>query len=182
MGRDGTWTVELVRPLKGGRGEVDAIVIQPVSADHMIRWDDERIPSFYALLADLSGTPERTLLGLSGVDLERVMFAFQTIMTARIRQDFEGRVRPMSTAYENEPHPQDLAPPEPRLPGAPPRDPEVEPFAGDRVDPRFPDIGGPVVQRADPSKSRLQPPPPRQPPPPGDGMGFAPPEAMERIG
>ncbi len=147
--RDGAFTVELVRELGPN---IKSVTVKPVSADVMIRWEDELIPSFYALLAELTGVPESVLLQLSGIDLERVMFAFTTLLTTKIaeelgrRQRNEADARPMSTLYERADQPfysQAEAP----LPDIPARDPEVEPLAPYHGDMRYPDIGGEPVRR-----------------------------------
>jgi len=60
--KTGGWCVELNQPLKlGPNKEITAIEIRPTTADQMIRWGQQRIPSTLALLSELCDVPEKVL-------------------------------------------------------------------------------------------------------------------------
>jgi len=150
--RTGGWAIELQHPLKLGPGpgqEITQVEIRPSTADHMIRWVQEQIPSVLALLSELCDVPERALRQLPSQDFDRVMLAFHNLLPAAIKQDWVDGTRPLAT-------PLDELPPEQQAP--PP----------DQIDPRFPDAGGPVV-RMGPGPIK---PPPKTPEEQGDGSGM----------
>jgi hypothetical protein len=127
--KTGGWCVELQQPLKlGPNHEIAQIEIRPSTADHMIRWVQEKIPSTLALLSELCDVPERALRQLPSHDFDRVMLAFHNILPAAIRQDWTDGTRPLATPEEDIPVQQAMVP------------------GTDQLDPRFPAAEGPVVR------------------------------------
>jgi hypothetical protein len=121
MRRTGGWVVELAVPIKHGSATIDTIEIRPPTIDTVVRWGEGGFPSSMALLADLSGVPERVLRQISYPDADRVMMALYNIVPQQLKTDFtSGNGRPLAT-------PADELPPE--EPGARPVD---------QTDPRFP--------------------------------------------
>jgi hypothetical protein len=125
MRRDGTFVVELYMPLKHQGREVDHIIIQAPRYEHTIRWSRGDIPSGFALLAELTGLPERLLRQVVSPDIERITVALFSQAKFAQADVFEGR-RPLAT-------PDELLP-------------EQEPEARmvDQIDPRFPHVEGPI--------------------------------------
>jgi hypothetical protein len=157
--KTGGWTVELNQPLKGYGREYTEIDIRPATADHVIRWAEQRIPSTFALLSELCNVPEKTLRQLITVDFDRVMMAFLAVMPPLIKADWDAGARPLATPEEQLPEVERYVPPP------------------DQLDPRFPAVAGPV--------RRLQPKPPEPPPPddvlPEGGMNMAMPDAIQPV-
>jgi hypothetical protein len=150
--KTGGWCVELQQPLKHGpKHEINQIEIRPCTADHMIRWAQEKIPSTLALLSELSDVPERLLRQLPSHDFDRVMLALAHLLPNIIKKDWEEGNRPIATPDEELPAHEAYVP------------------APDQVDPRYPSAQGPVV--------RMPPGPIMAPPKPtpeemGDGSGL----------
>lgn len=121
--------IELQQPLKlGPSKEIAAIEIRPTTADHMIRWGQQKIPSTLALLSELCDVPERALRQLPSHDFDRVMQALIAVMPAVMKVDFEQGQRPLATPESEMPEQEQHVP------------------APDQVDPRFPAADGPVVR------------------------------------
>lgn len=135
--KTGGWCVELQQPLKTHAGEVTAIEIRSLTADHVIRWDNFEISSQLALLSELCGVSERSLRQLPATEFSRVMFAFNNMLPPT----FNTKDRLMAT-------PDDQLPPE-----------EIPP--PDQQDPRFPATSGPVVRLTE--RKPPVPPPEDQP-------------------
>ena len=154
--RNGSWVVELQQPLHGFGREHTEITIRPATADHMIRWGLQQVPSTMALLAELCDIPEKILRQLPIQDFNRVMLALNHVVPDNVKTDWNEGNRPLATAEEELPLQEQ---------GIPPPDPE---------DPRFPKVDGPVV--------RMKPGPPTSPEPVDDGgMNLAPPTAMHAV-
>jgi len=137
--KTGGWCVELGQPLKVSPSkEITAIEIRPTTADQMIRWGQQRIPSTLALLSELCDVPEKVLRQLPSADFDRVMMALINIMPGVMKADFEQGARPLATPEE------DLPQQEAHVP------------APDQIDPRYPAADGPVVRM--PPGPILQPP------------------------
>lgn len=157
--RDGSWIVELLVPLKHNDKEVAEITIQSPGFEHVIRWGRGEIPSTLALLAELCDLPEKLLRTIKYPDVDRVMLAFTAMMPPMIQADFQKGEKPL--ASEEEELPADAPP------------------VVDQIDPRFPNVAGPV--------RRFQtPPPPIKGAEPqeteGSGIGIDPPETMKAVG
>lgn len=97
LGRDGSWVVELMRPLHYDGREVAEIVLQPIELSHVIRWSRGEIPSTLALAAELSGLPEKLLRQLAGPDVDRFFVALVALMPEAIRNDYAQGTRPLAS-------------------------------------------------------------------------------------
>src|SRR4029077_17426134 len=124
------------QPLKGHGKEITQIEIRPPTADHMIRWAQQKIPSSLALLSELCDVPEKLLRKLPSTDFDRVIMAFVHLMPTIIKQDWEAGNRPLATPEEELPPQEQYVPPP------------------DQLDPRFPAVDGPVqrLKRSPPPK------------------------------
>jgi hypothetical protein len=173
MRRDGTFVVELFTPLKHQNREVDHLVIAAPRYEHTIRWSRGEIPSGFALLAELSGLPERLLRQAVGPDIERITLALFTQAKFAQSDIFEGKI-PLAT-------PDELLPEQPS-----------EERMVDQVDPRFPHFDGPIKRFPAPPVTQVPGTPPPTPPQanappsppqqPGDlDLGLAAPEAMKAV-
>lgn len=157
--RTGGWCIELQQPLRlGPTKEITQIEIRPTTADHMIRWGQQRIPSTLALLAELTDVPERVLRQLPSHDFDRVMRALIVgIMPEVMKVDVEQGTRPLATPESEIPEQEAYVPPP------------------DQIDPRFPAVDGPVVRM--PPGPIIQPKPPEEPAP----MNMMPPLAARPV-
>jgi hypothetical protein len=168
MRRDGTFVVELYTPLKYQGREVDHIIIQAPRYEHTIRWNRVEIPSGFALLAELSGLPERLLRQVVSPDIERITVALFSQAKFAQADVFEGR-RPLAT-------PDELLPEQ-----------ETETRLVDQIDPRFPHVEGPVKRFQTPPVTQVpgaQAPAPQAAPFQSDDnldLGLAGPEAMKAV-
>jgi hypothetical protein len=171
MRRDGTFVVELYTPLKYQGREVDHIIIQAPRYEHTIRWNREEIPSGFALLAELSGLPERLLRQVVSPDIERITVALFSQAKFAQGDVFEGR-RPLAT-------PDELLPEQ-----------EAETKLADQVDARFPHFEGPIKRFPSPPITQVPgtqvpgtapSPAPTQVPIDDLDLGLAGPDAMKAV-
>lgn len=123
--RNGGWTIELSNPI----GIVNELIIQPVTLDHTVRWARSEIPSFLALISELTGIKESLLKQLTGTDSDRMFIAISFILPPQIKKDFEDGTRPLATPVE-------------LMTGAQKYE-EIDSDV-DELDPRFPKVNGPV--------------------------------------
>ncbi len=153
MRRDGSWRVELVYPLEGG---VDVLEIATPNFSHTIRWARAEIRSTFALLSELTGVPEASLMKLKYPDVDRVLTAFVAVMPPNVRQDYVDGKHQLVT-------PQDE-----------PQQTTVTEAEADPIDSRFPNV--PEARRF-PSPPQFKIPPERPLPTKTEdtGSGFAPP-------
>lgn len=162
--RDGSWRIELTRPLHVNNKQVDVITIQPADLSHVIRWGSGEIPSTLALAAELTGLPERALQTLAYPDVDRFFLALTSIMPEPIRADFSAGNKPLATNPDE-------------LPQA---------FVSDPEDPRYPKVSGPVRSAGPDALKPLfgldNTPNPSPPTPPVDDMGEDMPNAMRAVG
>lgn len=160
--RTGGWCVELQQPLKlGPTKEITQIEIRPMTADHTIRWAQEKIPSTLALLSELCDVPERALRQLYHQDFDRVMTALGGVVSNVVKKSWEEGSHPLSTPDELLPAQEQYVPPV------------------DQQDPRFPDAGGPVVRI--PPGPMVRPPPLRDPAEDGGGMNMTMPPTVAPV-
>jgi len=161
--RTGQWAVELLTPLHHQGREITEIVISPPGFEHVIRWGLQEIPSTLALLAELTGLPEKLLRMITYPDVDRVMLAFTALMPATIQADFSKGTRPFATPIDELP---------------------VDQIINDQIDPRYPHVDGPVQRNIEPVPvSRMPAPSRRESPEPSNG-GLAAPlaETMRKVG
>ena len=120
--KTGGWMVELQQPLMGRSGEITAVEIRRPTADVVIRWGKWQIESTLALMAELTGLPEKVIRQLPNDDFDRVLFALTNVVGPIIKADLETGARPLALEEEQLPEAER---------GVPPPDP---------LDPRFPAV------------------------------------------
>ena len=140
--RTGGWMVELAVPIKVGNKDVTEIEIKAPTISILTRWQSGAIASSMALLSELCGIPEQSLVNIAYPDADRVLMALFNVVPQPIKSDFTAGARPLASEGDQIPEP----------------DPGTRPVAVD--DPRFPHHDGPVQPLAP------APPPSPEPPPP----------------
>lgn len=159
MRRDGSFVVELQRPLKHADHDIDYIVVRAPTFEHTIRWGRKEIPSALALLAELSQLPERLLRQITYPDVDRITFALFNQAGWAQKDVMEG-LRPFASSNE-------------QLPAVT----TPEQAVVDQIDPRFPHVDGPV--------RRFPTPPPQIVPSQGEqpdlNLDFGPPETAKAV-
>jgi len=151
--RDNSWIVELNTPIQSHQGEIDVLVLKPMSLEQIVRWGREEIPSQLALLAEMCGVQERLLRLLVAPDIDRVLIAFSAMLPQSVLTSLRERGTPLATPEEK------IA-----------QDPQQQVPVPDQQDPRFPHVDGEVKRFPTPPQfnqpAALQPRPPPQPPAP----------------
>jgi hypothetical protein len=124
--RDGSWAVELSRPLIKANGHrISTLVIRPLKFDQTIRIMENDVVSAMSLLAEMCDLPERLLRELVSPDSELALLAFYNVLPEALRTTV--RELPLATPKDELPEPDA---------------PEAE--VVDQEDPRFPQSDEPV--------------------------------------
>ena len=84
--KDGSRRIELTNPIDAGcKVVIDHLILKPVRLGHVLRWQNGKIKSAMALLAELSDQVEATLEQLCFSDADMVMGEFALHCPSQIR-------------------------------------------------------------------------------------------------